>query len=248
MKRHILTVIGALTLTACAASAPVPTAPVAIPAPVVLTPQAAAESRFVDRMDAQTAVRTLVSVVDRIEPVAEAACREAGIEPNCNFEFAVDANPLAQPNAFQTLVKGDQPLIAFTASLVAEARNADELAFILSHEAAHHILGHIAQQRQAASIGAAVMGQLVGLSDDPRARRDAAAFGAAVGARTYSQQFELEADVLGTQIAARAGFNPLRGAEFFFRIPDPGNTFLGSHPANADRVRVVQATARSLGY
>ncbi|WP_367379440.1 M48 family metalloprotease [Loktanella sp. 3ANDIMAR09] len=247
MMRWICAVVALLVLTACAAN-PRPTAPVAVPSPVVMSPQAAAGSRLVDRMDAEAAVQMLVQVVDRIEPVAEAECRAAGIEPNCDFEFAIDANPRSPPNAFQTLVNGNQPLIAFTGTLVAEARNADELAFILSHEAAHHILGHIAQQRQAASIGAAVMGQLVGLSDDPRTRREAAAFGAAVGARTYSQQFELQADALGTVIAARAGYDPLRGAEFFFRIPDPGNTFLGTHPANADRVRVVTEAAGALGF
>jgi hypothetical protein len=40
----------------------------------------------------------------------------------------------------------------------------------------------------------------------------------------------------------------LRGADFFFRIPDPGNTFLGTHPANADRLRVVTRTAARLGF
>jgi hypothetical protein len=34
--------------------------------------------------------------------------------------------------------------------------------------------------------------------------------------------------------------------EFFFPIPDPGNKFLGTHPANADRLRTVQRVAASL--
>jgi predicted Zn-dependent protease len=92
------------------------------------------------------------------------------------------------------------------------------------------------------------MGQLVGLSSDPDVGRKAAEFGAAIGARTYSKEFELEADALGTVIAVQAGYNPLRGADFFFRIPDPGNTFLGTHPANADRLRVVTRTAARLGF
>ena len=31
------------------------------------------------------------------------------------------------------------------------------------------------------------------------------------------------------------------GAAFFERIPDPGRRFMGTHPANADRIAVVQA-------
>ena len=44
-----------------------------------------------------------------------------------------------------------RPIIAFTISLIADVRNRDELAFVMSHEAAHHILGHIARQADNAS-------------------------------------------------------------------------------------------------
>jgi predicted Zn-dependent protease len=82
---------------------------------------------------------------------------------------------------------------------------------------------------------------------DTGAIRSAQELGATVGARTYSKEFELEADALGTVLAARAGFNPVRGAEFFNRIPDPGNRFLGSHPPNAERIAVVRRTAAGMG-
>jgi len=76
--------------------------------------------------------------------------------------------------------------------------------------------------------------------------RSAQELGAAVGARTYSKEFELEADRLGTIITKRAGYDPLRGAEFFTRIPDPGNRFLGTHPPNAQRIQTVRETAARL--
>ena len=69
--------------------------------------------------------------------------------------------------------------------------------------------------------------------------------GATLGARTYSKAFELEADELGTIITKAAGFDPLRGAQFFMRIPDPGDTFLGTHPPHAARLETVRRTAAS---
>jgi predicted Zn-dependent protease len=57
----------------------------------------------------------------------------------------------------------------------------------------------------------------------------------------------LEADSLGTEIAFVAGYDPMLGAAFFDRIPDPGDRFLGTHPANADRKRTVAATLARLG-
>ena len=75
-----------------------------------------------------------------------------------------------------------------------------------------------------------------------RAQRE----GALVGSRIYSKDFELEADSLGTVITARAGYDPLRGAAFFTRIPDPGDRFLGTHPPNARRLEVVRRTIAGL--
>ena len=243
MFRPLACVLIALGLAGCAV-APVPatpTAPVPAPAPLGVRPA------DLGPQSPQMAVRNLIAAVDAVEPVAEAMCRDRAPELNCDFDFAIDTNPRTPPNAFQTLDANGRPLIAFTVSLLSQTRNADEIAFILSHEAAHHIEGHLARQRRNATIGAAIMGQLVGLSGDADVGRRAAEFGAAVGARTYSKDFELEADALGTVIAAQAGYNPLRGAEFFFRIPDPGDRFLGTHPPNAARVDVVRRTAASLG-
>lgn len=244
MSRQPISLVAALLLAGCAAT---PALEQVTPAPVPIVLPDTASTLDTSRDDARLAVRNLIGVVDAVEPVAEAICRDHAPDLNCDFAFAVDRNPNAPPNAFQTLGPDGRPIVAFTVALLAEARNVDEMAFILSHEAAHHIEGHLARQRRNASFGAAIMGQVAGLSDDPDIGRRAAEFGAAIGARTYSKDFELEADALGTVIAAQAGYDPVRGAAFFFRIPDPGNTFLGTHPANADRVRIVQRTARQLG-
>lgn len=55
---------------------------------------------------------------------------------------------------------------------------------------------------------------------------------------------------IGVLIAclALAGYDPLRGAAFFVRIPDPGDQFLGTHPRNAQRIETVRRTAAALGY
>ena len=61
-----------------------------------------------------------------------------------------------------------------------------------------------------------------------------------------SKEFELEADALGTIITSRAGYQPVVGAQFFNRIPDPGNRFLGTHPPNSQRIATVERTAAGL--
>lgn len=195
------------------------------------------------RAEARTALRNFITVIDRVEPVAEDVCRQAGRQANCDFTILVADGPGIPQNAFQKVDDEGRPIIAFTVPLILAARNQDELAFVLSHEAAHHIAGHLQRQQAAAVIGATILGNLASFGGDASTVQSAQQLGAALGARTYSKEFELEADALGTRITKRAGYDPLRGAQFFFRIPDPGNEFLGTHPANADRLATVQREA-----
>lgn len=210
-------------------------------------PPALPEASVAPVQPARAAAENFISVVQRVEPVAERYCRSRGEARNCDFRIVVDDRPGQPPNAFQTLDRMGRPVIGFTLALIADARNPDELAFVLGHEAAHHIAGHIPKRNDQALSGAllaGVLAQASGLS--PEEVRAAQNMGAEVAARSYSKEFELEADALGAEIAFAAGYDPVRGTGFFDRLPDPGDKFLGSHPPNADRKALVAATVRRL--
>lgn len=199
------------------------------------------------RVQNQTVPAAFAEVQRRVEPVAERECRARTSRVNCNFSIRVDQRPGQPPNAFFTQDRSGRPIIVFTKALIQDARNRDELAFVMGHEAAHHIRGHIPRTQQNAVAGAVMAGSLaVLLGGSAEAVEAAQRSGARIGARSFSKDFELEADALGTVISARAGYNPVRGAEFFNRIPDPGNRFLGTHPPNAQRIQVVRQTAAGL--
>jgi predicted Zn-dependent protease len=230
-----LTFIAALLLLlgGCVTSAPEPRA---------LPPDASPEA-----VAARASVERFIKVVAAVEPVAEDLCRREGVARNCAFRILVDDRPDQPANAFQTLDRRGRPVIVFTLALIADARNPDELAFVMGHEAAHHIAGHIPRRQDQALAGAmaaGILAQANGLSpDDVRA---AQTLGAEVAARSYSRDFELEADSIGARITLLAGFDPVLGTGFFDRLPDPGDRFLGSHPPNAERKAVVAATVRQL--
>lgn len=197
---------------------------------------------------ANAAARRFVSVVETVEPVAEAECRKRTSNWPCDFRIAVDDRPDQPPNAFQTEDNFGRPIIAFTLALILSVRNEDELAFVMGHEASHHILKHLEKTRESATVGAVIFSGIAAITGaSAEGVRSAEQLGAIVGARTYSKDYELEADQLGTIIAARAGYDPVKGAAFFTQIPDPGNRFLGSHPPNAARLDAVRKTAASIG-
>ena len=206
-------------------------------APVMLSPAERAEAK----QQARQAVERFVQVVEAVEPVAEAECRRQTTQRDCDYLIVVDDRLRQPPNAFQFQDQDGRPVLAFTIALIAEVENADELALVLGHESAHYILGHIDRQHIDAAIGAELFTELAiaggATAPEIRKMRDV---GAAVGARVYAKDYEIEADRLGALIARQAGFDPLRGAAYFTRVPDPGNQFLGTHPPNAQRVQVIR--------
>ncbi len=236
----ILRAFVALSFVLALAACEVPPAGSSDPTPTAAVQAAPAPS-------VRTSARSFVRVVNTLEPVAERECRARTTNVNCDFNIVVDDRPGQPANAYQTLDRQGRPIIAFTLALIADARNEDELAFVLGHEAAHHIAGHIGRQQQNAVAGAVIFAGLATLSGgDASAVRNAQELGAQVGARSYSKAFELEADALGTVITQKAGYDPVRGAAFFTRIPDPGDKFLGTHPPNAARIETVRRTAAGL--
>lgn len=115
-------------------------------------------------------------------------------------------------NAFVT---GGKYVYVFS-GLTAEAESEDELAFVLSHELAHSLLKHNIRQEDDWSQQLARIAELAGAIAGGKAGRGLEGVARQIGA-TYSRVDEEEADALGVFIARRAGFDPLRGADFFTR-------------------------------
>ena len=235
MLGRIAGILGLVVLSACTVAV--------APQPVVAPPQVSGGV-----LPQAQAERNFVAAVNAVQPVAEALCRAETRGIPCEFRIVIDDRPGLPPNAFQTLDRAGRPIIGFTPALIYQARNVDEIAFVMGHEAAHHILGHIPIAQQSATTGALVAGVMASLGGaDAAGIRAAQDIGATLGARRYSKGFELEADALGAEIAWRAGFDPLLGSAFFDRLPDPGDQFLGSHPPNAERSAVVRRVVAGLG-
>ena len=187
-------------------------------------------------------------VVSRMEPVIERECvARVASNVNCDFAIILDEDPAKGSNAYQTLDRNGRPILAFTVQILPEFQNDDELAFVLGHEAAHHIAGHIAETRTTATTGAILGGAIAIVLGGGQSAVDIGMdLGTTVGARAYSKDHELEADRLGAILTQRSGYNAIRGAQFFERIPDPGDRFLGTHPPNAKRIAVVTETVQGL--
>ena len=119
-----------------------------VSAPPVQTSPVAEMTQQEARSRASIAARQFITVVETVEPVAERECRRRAPGANCDFQIVVDDRPGQAPNAFQTIDRTGRPILAFNLALIASVENADELAFVMGHEAAHHVLGHLGRTQQ----------------------------------------------------------------------------------------------------
>jgi predicted Zn-dependent protease len=231
--RRFLSIVSLPLLVAC----------VTPESPNTSQPTSTEQRASVTRTGGPQTINDFRAVVRRVEPVAERACRSRTRGQNCDFDIRIDTRTELGANAYQTYDPSGRPVLAFTPALLRQMRNRDEVAFALSHEAAHHIRGHISQTQQTATAGAIlgnVLGSVIGL--DPSGVEATTNIGGTIGARRFSKGFELEADALGAEIAEAAGYDALRGVLYFQTAADPGDRFLGTHPPNADRIRIVRQT------
>ncbi|WP_170432909.1 M48 family metallopeptidase [Ruegeria arenilitoris] len=209
------------------------------------------------RLSPKQAINQFNKVVRRVEPVAENFCRQNSQDRkafDCDVLIRVDTKA-EERNAFQTYNKEGKPLVVFTVPMIADARNEDELAFVMGHEVGHHLAQHIEKQQQQAVAGALILGALAAAGSSPYVDpsvnqaniENAVNLGMKVGNKAFSQTYELESDVIGTYIAKTAGYDPVRGARFFARPEnlksgDGQLSFWGTHPPDEKRIAVVLAT------
>jgi len=119
----------------------------------------------------------------------------------------------------------------------------DEVAMVMGHEIAHALREH-ARERVAKSqmtrLGASLLGELVG------GGRYAGAFqlGGNLLSLKFSRDDESEADVVGLDLAARAGFDPRAGVSLWQKMTAANNRapleFLSTHPAGNNRIREIE--------
>ena len=143
MILRISSILSALILASCA------------PTPQVKQiPRVQAQSAVISTGNEDlTLIKTMRQIVARVEPIGEQICRDTGRVSNCDFKVQVDTSTPDVVNAYQTLEKEGRPLVVFSIGLLKAAQTTDEVAFVLGHEMAHHIAGHIKQRRGSAGLG-----------------------------------------------------------------------------------------------
>ena len=127
----------------------------------------------------------------------------------------------------------------------------DEIAQVMGHEIAHALAKHTAERMSTAmasqaalQVGAVLLGTQSATS---QAALQAAAVATTVGVQLpNSRQQESEADRIGIELAAKAGYNPQAAVTLWEKMGRAsggkgGSDFLSTHPADAKRQQALAA-------
>ena len=138
--------------------------------------------------------------------------------------------------------------IAFYTGILDQLQlNDDEVAMIMGHEMAHALREHSRERlakSKATSMGLSVASQLLGLGQIGDV---AANLGTQLLTLKYGRDDETEADLVGLEIAARAGFKPEASVQLWKKMLGASGggkgqpSFLSTHPSGNNRIQELEA-------
>jgi len=138
--------------------------------------------------------------------------------------------------------------------LIAAVDNEAQLAGVLAHEIAHVALRHgtnQASKAQLIQLPALLAGNSLGTGSVlGRLGQIGIGLGANSVLLKFSRTAETQADLLGAQIAAQAGYNPIEIARFFEKLEAEGGArglqFFSDHPNPGNRMKAIEDEIRQL--
>lgn len=171
------------------------------------------------------------------------------------YEFSFEIVDQPEPNAF-ALPGGH---VYVSRGLLALLVNEDELAGVLGHEIMHVIQRHSAKQQRKIlpTIFAApgvILGSAIGGSLGEKVAAPLLGAGQVI-LSSHSRKQETEADQLGIELAARAGYQPARLADILHRIEQWTETesgkkarfsLLNDHPMTPERMKAIGQHSQSI--
>ena len=151
--------------------------------------------------------------------------------PDIPYTFqVVDSD---QVNAFATM----GGYVYVNTGLILAADNEAELASVIAHEIAHIAAQHAVKQMREMAI-AQGLASAAGVDQNMAVR-----IGVELALRRpHSREAEYEADLLGMNNMAKAGYAPQATIDFLTKLMGKGSppTFLSTHPATRDRINTLQ--------
>src|SRR5262245_34334939 len=185
--------------------------------------------------------------VERVRGIAKRLIPQTAVFRKDALEWKWEVNVITSPEVNAWCMPGGK-IAVYTGIIEKVQITDDELAAVMGHEISHALREHgreRASQQMAASAGATLTGVLadIFLPGSGQLATTGAQLGSQVGVLLpYSRVQETEADRMGVELAARAGYDPRAAVPLWQKMPKLSGggappKLLPTHPSHQDRIK-----------
>jgi predicted Zn-dependent protease len=189
-----------------------------------------------EQLKKETPITKDQKVTDYVNCVADAITAE--LEGETIWE--VNVFDEKQVNAFA--LPGGK--IGVYTGLLEVAEDQDQLASVIGHEVGHVLARH-GSARYSAALASQVGLIIAGVTLDDNTTLAVLGIGTVLGTMAYGRSHESEADEIGLDLMAKAGFDPRGSVELWKNMSEEGSSqppeFLSTHPSHDTRIDDLNA-------
>ena len=201
--------------------------------------------------DSKKVLNTDTQEVERVRTIAKRLIAQTGAfrQDALNWKWEINVQESKEVNAY--CMAGGK-IMVYTGLIQQLKPSDDELAAVIGHEIAHALREHSREQMSQAyaqQFGLLGLAAIVGVATkDANNASKTLALGGTVAAVAltlpHSRRAEHEADEIGLELAARAGYNPNAAVSLWEKMAKVGGQkppeFLSTHPSDASRIEDIK--------
>ncbi len=217
--------------------------------------QAIAESaqayvQTIDPLDQQGKINSDPELTRRVEEITGRIITEAIVMRPVTRDWQWSIKVIDDPETVNAWCMAGGKMAVYTGLIEKIQPSDDELAQVIGHEISHALANHTAEKMSVAM--ASSLGVIaVAIASDNRYATSGAAAAAMVAVQLpNSRTAETEADRIGIELAAKAGYDPRAAASLWKKMGEVGGAnppqFLSTHPSPGNRQQRLTELAREM--
>lgn len=190
-------------------------------------------------------------ITRRVQTITNRLVEQAGIMRPVTRNWKWEVMVIDEPEQINAWCMAGGKMAVYTGLIQKLNITDDELAQVMGHEISHALANHTAEQMSVAMATSLGLGVISAASDRPE---QAAALGAVAATLAIqlpnSRTAETEADRIGIELAAKAGYDPRAAVTLWQKMERAGGAnppeFLSTHPSPGNRQENLRKLAEQM--
>lgn len=244
MKKYLIFVLTLLILTSCATSPTGRSQLLVYPEEVAIASSLQAYQQMIGPLGEKGKIDTDPLLKDRVLRITSRIVAQAvRMRPETN-NWDWEIKIIDDPETVNAWAMAGGKMALYTGLVEKLQPSDDELAQVIAHEISHALAKHAAEKMSVATVTQAGVAAVGAMTDNDQLTMTGTTLLAAVAVTLpNSRTMESEADRIGIELAAKAGYNPQAAVSLWQKMAGAGSKnppqFLSTHPSPENRLEVL---------